>query len=81
MPRQPLITRPRKFTIHIPEDVAVRLELFLHSTALGRVPQGALGKFITERTVEYLDRMKTPKVESAEAAILAAATAKHFGAP
>lgn len=59
MPRATLITRPRKITLHIPEDVALRLELFLTSPALGRMPQGALGTFITERVTEYLDKIAT----------------------
>ena len=60
MPRQPLITRPRKLTINLPEDVAARLELYLTSVALGRVPQGAYQAFFVERINEFFLRMEPP---------------------
>ena len=53
MPRRTLITRPRKLTVHLPEDVAHRLELYLTSEALGRPPLGAYQKFFTERIEEF----------------------------
>lgn len=63
MPRPALITRPRKLTLHLPEDVALRLELYLTVPELGRVPQGAYQRFLVERINEYFDRL-SPKESS-----------------
>lgn len=58
MSRLKLITRPRKLTLHLPEDVAIRLDLYLHSEVLGKVPQGAYQAFFTERIEEFFTRIK-----------------------
>lgn len=55
MPRQKLIHRPRKLTLHLPEDVAARLDLFLFSAALGKIPEGSYQRFFTDRIVEFFD--------------------------
>jgi hypothetical protein len=55
MPRQKLIHRPRKLTIHLPEDVASRLDLFLFSPVIGRIPDGSYQKFFTGRIVDFFD--------------------------
>ena len=57
MPRPKHIIRPRKYTINIPEDVAVRLDLFLFSAATNKVPEGAYSRFFVERITEYLDKL------------------------
>jgi len=57
MPRARLIDRPRKFTIHLPESVAIRLDLYLASTALGQVPRGAYQAFFVERIEEFFSKM------------------------
>ena len=61
MPRPRLITRPRKLTINLPEDVALRLDLFLVSPATQKVPQGAYQAFFVERIQEYFARYSQPK--------------------
>ncbi len=53
MARPRKIDRPRKLTISLPESVATRLELYLTSTALGRVPHGGWQEFIVERIEEF----------------------------
>lgn len=61
MGRPASIVRPRKLTLHLPEDVATRLELHLFSPGEGRIPQGAWQRFLVERINEFfakLDRKK-----------------------
>lgn len=75
MPRAKLIHRPRKLTIHLPEDVASRLDLFLFSPVIGRIPDGSYQKFFTDRIVDFFDMevvemldgevMRLPKKEAA----------------
>ncbi len=55
MPRAKLIHRPRKLTLHLPEDVVARLDLFLFSTALSKIPEGSYQRFFTDRIVEFFD--------------------------
>lgn len=58
MSRRALIVRPRKLTIHLPEDVAVRLDLFLYSAAQQRIPFGSYQRFFVERVNEFLAQTK-----------------------
>lgn len=53
MPRQKLIHRPRKLTLHLPEDVVAQVDLFLFSPALGKIPEGAYQRFFTDRINEF----------------------------
>lgn len=54
MSRNAHIIRPRKLTLHVPEDVMQRLDAFLMSDRQGRVPYGAYSAFFVERTNDYL---------------------------
>lgn len=58
MPRPKLINRPRKLTLHLPEDVAAKLDLYLFSAAQDRIPDGAYQKFFTERINEFFGQPK-----------------------
>ncbi len=58
MPRKRLLIRPRKLTIHLPGDVAERLEQFLFSSTVGKVPAGAYQDFFTARIEEFFGRAK-----------------------
>ena len=53
MPRPAKVVRPRKIHISLPEDLALRLELYLFSPALNRVPYAAFQKFFEQRTLEF----------------------------
>lgn len=58
MPMPKLITRPRKLTLHIPEDVMTRLDLYLISLSKGKVPQGGYQRFFVERIEEFFARLR-----------------------
>lgn len=53
MPRTPNIIRPSKLTLHLPEDIRAKLDLYLFSDIEGRIPQGAYQQFLTERINEF----------------------------
>ena len=61
MARPSKITRPRKIHVHLPEDVAARLELYLWSPGENRVPYGAMSKFFEERIREFFDSLEPLK--------------------
>lgn len=52
------VIRPRKLTIHLPEDQATRLDLYLWSESQQRVPHGAYQAFFIDRIKEFFDRIK-----------------------
>ena len=60
MPMQPLLMRPVKLTLHLPEDVHHRLALHLYSPAEGRIPKGAYQRFFVERITEFFSSYKEP---------------------
>jgi hypothetical protein len=53
MPRTPNITRPSKLTLHLPEDIRAKLDLYLFSEIEGRIPYAAYQKFLIERINEF----------------------------
>lgn len=55
MPRPLHPIRPVELKISIPEDLAMRIELFLHSDLEGKVPYGAKAAFFSARSREFLD--------------------------
>jgi hypothetical protein len=61
MSRQQHIIRPRKLTIHLPEDIAMRLELYLTSVREGKVPQGAYQRFFVDRINEFFAKLQQGK--------------------
>lgn len=54
--RHKLTTPTRKLTVHIPEDVAARAEIYLISPALGKVPFGAWQKFVSGLIVDFFTK-------------------------
>lgn len=56
MARQPNILRPTKLTMHLPEDVRAKLDLYLWSDVEGKVPKGAYSRFFTQLINEHLTR-------------------------
>lgn len=56
MARQPNIIRPIKLTLHLPEDLKSRVDLFLWSDVHRRVPYGAYTQLITTLLQEYLEK-------------------------
>lgn len=54
--RRPNILRPVPLTTTFPEDIRARLDLHLYSEAEGRVPKGAIQKFLIARIREYFDQ-------------------------
>ena len=55
MPRPRNITPTRKLEVAIPQDVALRLELFLTSGLDGKVPFAAYQTFFVARIKEFFD--------------------------
>lgn len=55
MARPKSLNPHEKVHISIPGDLALRLQLFLTSPSLGRVPVGAYQRFWTERLQEFFD--------------------------
>ena len=55
-PRKPI--SPRKLHVALPQDLANRLEIYLTSTAQGRVPLGAWSDFFAERTREFFAKLE-----------------------
>lgn len=47
------ILRPTKLTLHLPEDVRAKLDLFLFSSVEGRIPKGAYQKFFIQLINEH----------------------------
>jgi hypothetical protein len=58
MARRPLIIRPVKINLCLPEDLHARLMLHLYSESEQRVPQGAIQRFFVDRLLEFFN---TPK--------------------
>lgn len=58
MPRPAQTVPSRKLTVMLPADKLIRLELYLFSVALGRVPQGAYQAWIVERLDEFFAKFK-----------------------
>jgi hypothetical protein len=56
MPSKPLIMRPIKLTTTIPEDVYGRMALHLYSEIEGRIPKGAIQRFLVDRINEFFNR-------------------------
>ena len=56
MPRSPLTIRPIKLTIHLPEDVALRLQK--HLKKQGKIPKGAYQAFFVARIQDFLGEEK-----------------------
>lgn len=61
MPKPKLTIPSRKLTVHIPEDVAARVELILISPTQGKVPYGKWAEFVTERLREFLNALGEAK--------------------
>lgn len=57
--RPPNILRPTKLTTYIPEDLRVKLDLYLYSEVEGRIPHGAYSRFLVERVKEFFERKPT----------------------
>lgn len=53
MSRQPLIDRPVRLVLMLPESVRARLDLHLYSPLEGRVPKGNYQSFFLERISEF----------------------------
>lgn len=51
--RHPNIIRPIKLTTTIPEDLRLKLDLYLFSDVEGRIPKGAYQDFICARIREF----------------------------
>lgn len=51
--RHPNIIRPIKLTTTLPEDIRAKLDLHLYSDVEGRVPNGAIQKFLIARIQEF----------------------------
>lgn len=51
--KHPNIIRPIKLTTTFPEDIRAKLDIHLFSPSEGRVPQGAIQRFLLERIREY----------------------------
>jgi hypothetical protein len=60
MSTPPLLIRPVKLTTTLPEDVHGRLMLHLYSPGEGRVPKGAIQRFLVERITEFFSNYKEP---------------------
>lgn len=56
MSGKPLIVRPTTIRLSIPEDLRVKLDLFLVSPTEGRIPRGAYKEFFAERLREFFRR-------------------------
>jgi hypothetical protein len=56
MSRPPKVIRPVKLTTSIPEDLYLKLKLYLWSDAEQRVPLGAFQRFICERIIEFFSK-------------------------
>lgn len=59
----PNIIRPTKLTMHLPEDVRARLDLYLFSPLEGRIPKGAYQRFIVERIQEFFSKRPSQPTE------------------
>ena len=55
MPRRPELIPRTRLETKLPEDVRVRLDLFLYSALEQRVPQGAYQRFFLERIREFFE--------------------------
>jgi hypothetical protein len=66
MPQPKAIEPSRKLTLQMPPALMTRLELYLTSTAMGRVPKGAWSKFFCDRTEEFFARLATPTTEETQ---------------
>ena len=55
MGKPPLIVRPTKLTMALPEDVRARLDLELYSETESRVPHGAYQQFFLARLRDYFN--------------------------
>jgi len=62
MPPPKAIEPTRKLTLQMPPDLMAKLELYLYSPTLGRVPKGAWAKFFAKRVEEFFESI-APKTE------------------
>jgi hypothetical protein len=58
MPKVPPGTK--RVEVYLPPELASRVEAFLHSTALGRVPQGSWNAFFLQRANEFFAAPRLP---------------------
>ncbi|MGH9438465.1 MAG: hypothetical protein ACRD22_11365 [Terriglobia bacterium] len=56
--KRPNIIRPVSLHMTLPENVRVKLDLYLYSTVEGRVPHGAYNKFIAELISKFFAQME-----------------------
>jgi hypothetical protein len=59
MGRRANILRTAELHVRIPEELKTRLDLYLFSPALGRIPVGAHAQFITERLKEFFTHLES----------------------
>ena len=52
----PLLNRPTKLTLHLPEDIRTRLDLELFSAVELRVPKGAYQALFVRLLTDYFNR-------------------------
>jgi hypothetical protein len=57
MSGRPYVLRPIPLTTSLPEDVHAKLMLYLYSEAEGKVPKGAISRFLVERINEYFTKV------------------------
>jgi hypothetical protein len=60
MPKNPDIIRPVSLHTTIPEDVWIKMTLYLYSDIEGRVPKGAYREFLTGLIREFFDGKENP---------------------
>lgn len=58
MARPRNIVPPSTVNITLPEDVRLKIDLFLWDTSTGRVPYGAYGKFVTELAKKHFEHVE-----------------------
>lgn len=58
--RRPNVLRPIPLTTSFPEDIRAKLDLHCYSESEGRVPKGAIQKFLIERIREYFSKTVIP---------------------
>ena len=57
VPRRPNIQRPVRLHTTLPEDLRVKLDLYLYSHVEGKVPQGAYQKFLIDLIKGFFDKL------------------------
>ena len=53
MSRRPNVIRPVKLTLHLPEDIYVKVATHLYSPSAQRIPDGAWQRFFIARINEF----------------------------